>query len=72
MVDISDFLEIIANWGSPFGDVTGDDMTDVADILATIADWGICNSGFRELPIPSKPTSAKPNSITPKKPNGRK
>jgi hypothetical protein len=52
-------------------------MTDVADILAAIADWGICNSGFRELPIPSKPTlakptPAKPNSIAPKKPNGRK
>ncbi|MBT6269402.1 MAG: multicopper oxidase family protein [Phycisphaerae bacterium] len=66
VVNISDFLEIIANWDSPFGDVTGDDKTDVADILATIADWGICDAGFRELPRPLAPY--KPNNNAPSKP----
>jgi blue copper oxidase len=50
MVDISDFLEVIGKWGTPFGDVTGDDRTDIADILTTIADWGVCSDGLRGFP----------------------
>ncbi len=59
MVDISDFLEVIAKWGTPFGDVTGDDVTDVADILGAIEGWGICDAGFRDLP--RTPPSHRPN-----------
>jgi len=62
VINISDFLEIIAQWGSPFGDVTGDDRTDVADILATIADWGVCSPGFRGLPqVPLRSGRPKPS-----------
>ena len=61
MVDVSDFLEVIANWGTPFGDVTGDDLTNVNDVLATISDWGICNAGFRDIPNTNKPTISLPS-----------
>ncbi|HIA72611.1 MAG TPA: hypothetical protein EYO01_07955 [Phycisphaerales bacterium] len=70
VVDVSDFLQIIANWDSPFGDVTGDDRTDVSDILTTIANWGVCSAGFRELPrrpAPSKPKHKSPSKPTPRK-----
>jgi FtsP/CotA-like multicopper oxidase with cupredoxin domain len=43
VIDISDFLEIISLWGTPFGDVSGDDITDVTDILIAIEGWGYCN-----------------------------
>nr|MBC8202193.1 multicopper oxidase domain-containing protein [Planctomycetota bacterium] len=43
MVNVSDLLEIIANWGTPFGDISGDDKTDVSDILVAIDGWGACN-----------------------------
>jgi len=66
MVDISDFLDILANWNTPFGDVTGDDMTNVSDVLAIIADWGICDAGFRELP--RRPAPYKPKRNAPSKP----
>jgi blue copper oxidase len=43
VVDISDFLEVISLWDTPFGDISGDDITDVSDILAAIEGWGYCN-----------------------------
>ena len=55
MVDISDFLEVIGKWGTPFGDVTGDDVTDVADILGAIEGWGICDAGYRDFPRRPEP-----------------
>ena len=42
-VDVADLLEIIGNWGTPFGDVSGDDITDVTDVLGVIEGWGSCN-----------------------------
>ena len=59
-VDVADLLEIIGNWGTPFGDVTGDDMTNVMDILVAIDGWGICAQGYRN----STPSLAKPKKTT--------
>jgi hypothetical protein len=41
-VDIGDLLLVLANWGTPDGDVTGDGTTDVADLLALLGAWGSC------------------------------
>jgi len=60
MVTVSDFLEIIGNWGTPFGDVDGDDKTNVSDILVAIDGWGICDAGFRDLPRRPTPLLPKP------------
>ena len=60
MVNVSDFLEIIGNWGTPFGDVTGDDQTNVSDILSAIDGWGVCDAGFRDLP--RVPTPVQPSA----------
>ncbi len=50
MVNISDFLEIIGNWGTPFGDVTGDEQSNVTDVLSVIDGWALCDAGFRDAP----------------------
>jgi len=45
-VDVSDLLEVIAQWGtcsaSCTGDVSGDGVVDVTDLLELIAAWGPC------------------------------
>jgi glucose/arabinose dehydrogenase len=41
-VDISDLLELLADYGTCVGcasDTNGDDMTDITDLLALLADW---------------------------------
>ena len=42
-VDVNDLLFLLANWGTPDGDVTGDLTTDVDDLLAILAAWGPCS-----------------------------
>ena len=42
MVDISDLIVIIAGWGTPEADVTGDNMTNVEDLLIVIGAFGPC------------------------------
>ena len=42
VVDVSDLLAIIADWGGQGCDPTGDGVVDVSDILAVIAAWGDC------------------------------
>jgi hypothetical protein len=44
VVDVTDLLEVIANWGEPGGpsDVTGDGTVNVSDLLAIVAAWGPC------------------------------
>ncbi len=43
-VDVTDLLEVIANWGEQGGpsDVTGDGTVNVSDLLAIVAAWGPC------------------------------
>ena len=42
VVDVQDFLFLLASWGGPGGDVNGDGTTDVGDFLAMLATWGPC------------------------------
>jgi hypothetical protein len=39
LVNVVDLLIVLGAWGTPDGDVTGDDMTDVSDLLQVLADW---------------------------------
>jgi hypothetical protein len=39
---VTDLLAVLAVWGTPGGDATGDCMTDVSDLLAVLAAWGPC------------------------------
>ncbi len=41
-IGITDVLEVISTWGTPYGDVTGDGETNVSDILEIIDTWGEC------------------------------
>lgn len=43
-VAIGDLLAVLAGWGTPDGDVTGDGMTNIADLLAVLAAWGPCDA----------------------------
>ncbi|MCH2132933.1 MAG: glycoside hydrolase [Phycisphaerales bacterium] len=40
-VDIEDLLNVISAWGTPDGDVNGDDQTNITDLLYVIENWGI-------------------------------
>ena len=42
VVDVTDLLHILGNWGTPEGDINGDGETNVSDVLALIALWGSC------------------------------
>jgi hypothetical protein len=42
VVGVDDLLVLLSAWGTPDGDLTGDDMTDVFDLLALLAAWGPC------------------------------
>jgi hypothetical protein len=45
VVDVSDILEVIGNWGSCEGcnaDVNGDGTVGVNDLLAIVGAWGVC------------------------------
>ncbi len=42
IIGISDVLEVISDWGTPYGDVTGDGLTNVSDMLEIINTWGEC------------------------------
>ena len=39
---VSDILTIIAAWGTPNADITGDNMTNVSDLLLVIGAFGPC------------------------------
>jgi len=40
--DGEDILAIIAAWGTPNADITGDNMTNVLDLLLVIGEFGSC------------------------------
>lgn len=45
VVNVSDLLEVLAQWGPCAGcaaDVNGDDVVDVSDMLEVLAEWGPC------------------------------
>lgn len=44
MVDITDLLEVVGNWGATGGlaDVNSDGVVNVADLLAVVDAWGAC------------------------------
>jgi len=44
MVDVTDLLEVVGNWGTSGGasDVNGDGTVDVGDLLAVVDAWGAC------------------------------
>ena len=45
MVDVSDVLSVISNWGSCKGcpeDIDQDGIVDVSDLLIVISNWGEC------------------------------
>jgi hypothetical protein len=42
VVDVSDFLLLLAAWGTPDGDMDGDGDTGITDFLAMLAAWGPC------------------------------
>ena len=44
-VGITDFLQLLAAWGTPGGDVDGDGTTDITDFLLLLAGWGPCPAG---------------------------
>ena len=41
-VSISDFLAVLAGWGTPDADVDGDGNTGITDFLAVLSNWGTC------------------------------
>jgi hypothetical protein len=41
-VGITDFLVLLATWGSPDGDIDGDGDTGITDFLLLLANWGPC------------------------------
>jgi len=45
MVDVSDVLSVISNWGSCEGcpeDINQDAAVDVSDLLIVVGNWGEC------------------------------
>ena len=42
LVNVSDILAIISDWGTPYSDITGDTMTNVSDLLVVIGEFGPC------------------------------
>ena len=44
VVDIQDFLGLLAAWGAPGGpaDVNNDGVVDIQDFLQLLAEWGVC------------------------------
>ena len=41
-VDVADFLQLLADWGTPDGDIDGDGDAGVTDFLQLLSDWGPC------------------------------
>ncbi len=41
-VGITDFLALLAAWGTPDGDIDGDGTTGIVDFLLLLANWGPC------------------------------
>jgi hypothetical protein len=41
-VNVSDFLQLLADWGTGGGDIDGDGTTGVTDFLELLAAWGPC------------------------------
>jgi hypothetical protein len=45
MVNVTDVLIVIENWGgSGGGDINGDDIVNVTDLLEVVRAWGYCTS----------------------------
>ncbi len=42
VVNVSDFLALLAAWGTPDGDIDGDGDTGVTDFLELLGAWGPC------------------------------
>jgi hypothetical protein len=42
VVNVVDFLLLLADWGAPGGDINGDGTTDILDFLLLLAGWGPC------------------------------
>jgi hypothetical protein len=44
VVDIQDFLGLLAAWGAAGGpaDVNSDGVVDIQDFLQMLAEWGVC------------------------------
>ena len=42
VVNVVDFLVLLAEWGGPGGDINGDGTTDILDFLLLLANWGPC------------------------------
>ena len=43
IVDVTDLLQVINQWGTGVGDVQGDGTTDITDLLSIVDKWGLCN-----------------------------
>jgi hypothetical protein len=41
-VDVADFLQLLADWGTPDGDIDGDGDAGVTDFLQLLSEWGPC------------------------------
>jgi hypothetical protein len=42
VVDVGDFLMLLAAWGTPGGDIDGDGDTGITDFLQLLSQWGPC------------------------------
>jgi hypothetical protein len=42
VVDVGDFLMLLAAWGTPDGDIDGDGDTGITDFLQPLGQWGPC------------------------------
>jgi hypothetical protein len=42
LVDLTDILMVLDNWGTPAGDVNDDGLTDVSDLLVVLGSFGGC------------------------------
>ena len=40
-MDIQDLLALLAAWGTPDGDITGDGNTTITDLLQLLGDWSV-------------------------------